>query len=109
MSGAGLGGVAPTSMLPLMPYVFHDSKAVFAALDGALGDIIRRELAAAGLHAFHRGLQNGFHHITNDVRPIETAADFAGLKIRTPGGEIAGGFLPDARRRGRHGAVQRHV
>src|SRR5438094_5177315 len=32
LSGALLGGVAPTSALPLMPFVFSDSKAVFAAL-----------------------------------------------------------------------------
>jgi TRAP-type C4-dicarboxylate transport system substrate-binding protein len=31
--------------------------------------------------------------MTNDVRPIETAADFAGLKIRSPGGEIAADFF----------------
>lgn len=93
LSGAGLGGVAPTSMLPLMPFVFRDSTAVFAALDGALGDRIRGELAGAGLHAFPRAWQNGFHHITNDVRPIETAADFAGLRIRTPGGDIAADFF----------------
>jgi tripartite ATP-independent transporter DctP family solute receptor len=93
LSGALLGGVAPTSALPLMPFVFRDSAAVFAALDGALGDAIRGELAGAGFHAFRRSLQNGFHHITTDVRPIETAADFAGLKIRTPGGEIAADFF----------------
>jgi tripartite ATP-independent transporter DctP family solute receptor len=93
MSGALLGGVAPTSSLPMLPYAFQDSAAVFAALDGALGDRIRGELAAAGLHAFRRSWQNGFHHITTDVRPIETAADFAGLKIRTPGGEIAADFF----------------
>src|SRR5216684_156238 len=50
MSGALLGGVAPTSALPLLPFAFKDSKAVFAALDGALGDIIRGELAAGGLY-----------------------------------------------------------
>ncbi len=66
---------------------------MFAALDGPLGDRIRGELAGAGFHAFRRSLQNGFHHMTNDVRPIETAADFAGLKIRTPGGEIAADFF----------------
>ena len=93
LSGALLGGVAPTSALPLMPFVFHNSAAVFAALDGALGDRIRGELAGSGLHAFRRSWQNGFHHITNDVRPIETAADFAGLKIRTPGGDIAADFF----------------
>jgi tripartite ATP-independent transporter DctP family solute receptor len=93
LSGALLGGVAPTSALPLMPFVFHDSAAVFAALDGALGDRIRGEIASAGLFAFRRSWQNGFHHITTDVRPIETAADFRGLKIRTPGGDIAADFF----------------
>ena len=93
LSGALLGGVAPTSALPLMPFAFRDSAAVFAALDGALGDIIRRELADAGLYAFRRSLQNGFHHITTSRRAIETAADFAGLKIRTPGGEFAADFF----------------
>src|SRR5260221_6420765 len=93
LSGALLGGVAPTSALPLMPFVFSDSKDVFAALDGALGDRIRRELADAGLYAFRRSWQNGFHHITTSTRPIHTAGDFAGLKIRTPGGEIAADFF----------------
>src|SRR4029077_21048756 len=63
LSGALLGGVAPTSALPLMPFVFSDSKDVFAALDSALGDRIRGELADARLHAFRRSWQNGFHHI----------------------------------------------
>jgi TRAP-type transport system periplasmic protein len=93
LSGALLGGVAPISQLPLMPFVFRDSRAVFAALDGPLGDRIRGELAAAGLFAFRRAWQNGFHHITTSRRPIERAADFAGLKIRTPGGEIAADFF----------------
>ena len=93
LSGALLGGVAPTSALPMLPFAFSDSKAVFAALDGPLGDRIRGELEAAGFHAFRRSFQNGFHHMTNDVRPIETAGDFAGLKIRSPGGEIAADFF----------------
>src|SRR5262249_10144054 len=41
MAGATLGEVAPTSALPLLPFAFRDSKTVFAALDGALGDQIR--------------------------------------------------------------------
>ena len=93
MSGALLGQVAPTSDLPLLPFTFRDNAAVFAALDGSLGDMIRGELAGAGLHAFRHGWQNGFHHITTSSRPVETAADFAGLKIRTPGGAIAADFF----------------
>ncbi|MGE5268134.1 MAG: DctP family TRAP transporter solute-binding subunit [Thiohalocapsa sp.] len=93
LSGALLGGVAPTSALPLMPFAFNDSRAVFAALDGALGERIRGELASAGLYAFRHAWQNGFHHITTSLRPIVTAADFKGLKIRTPGGDIAADFF----------------
>ncbi len=93
LSGALLGGIAPTSALPLLPFAFRDSRAVFAALDGELGDIIRHEMAQAGLHAFPRAWQNGFHHITTSMRPIHGADDFAGLKIRTPGGEIAADFF----------------
>jgi tripartite ATP-independent transporter DctP family solute receptor len=93
LSGATLGRVAPTSALPLLPFAFSSSRAVFAALDGALGDVIRGELAQAGLHAFRHSLQNGFHHITTSNRAIETAADFAGLRIRSPGGVIAADFF----------------
>jgi TRAP-type transport system periplasmic protein len=93
MAGATLGGVAPTSALPLLPFAFTASKAVFAALDGALGDRIRNELAASGLHPFRRCWQNGFHHLTTSVRPIHNADDLAGLKFRSPGGAIAADFF----------------
>ena len=93
LAGATLGGVAPSSALPLLPFTFKDNAAVFAALDGALGDVIRRELAEAGLHAFRHCWLNGFHHITTSNRPIRDADDFAGLKIRTPGGELAADFF----------------
>jgi TRAP-type transport system periplasmic protein len=93
MAGATLGEVAPTSALPLLPFAFTESKAVFAALDGALGDRIRSELAANGLHAFRHCWQNGFHHLTTSVRPIRNAADLAGLKFRSPGGAIAADFF----------------
>jgi tripartite ATP-independent transporter DctP family solute receptor len=93
MAGATLGEVAPTSALPLLPFAFRDSKAVFAALDGALGDQIRNELAQHGIHAFRHCLQNGFHHLTTSTRPIHAAADLARLKIRSPGGAIARDFF----------------
>jgi TRAP-type C4-dicarboxylate transport system substrate-binding protein len=93
MAGATLGDVAPTSALPLLPFAFRDSKAVFAALDGALGDQIRGELAQNGIHAFRHCLQNGFHHLTTSTRPINSAADLAGLKIRSPGGAISRDFF----------------
>jgi tripartite ATP-independent transporter DctP family solute receptor len=93
VAGATLGDLAPTSALPLLPFAFKDSNAVFAALDGALGDRIRSELAQHGIHAFRHCLQNGFHHLTTSTRPIRTAADLAGVRIRSPGGAIAADFF----------------
>jgi tripartite ATP-independent transporter DctP family solute receptor len=93
MAGATLGEVAPTSALPLLPFAFTQSAAVFAALDGALGDRIRDELAQNGLHAFRHCWQNGFHHLTTSVRPIRNVEDLAGLKFRSPGGAIAADFF----------------
>ncbi len=93
VAGATLGDLAPTSALPLLPFAFAHSTAVFAALDGGLGERIRGELAQHGLHAFRHCLQNGFHHLTTSTRPIDTAADLAGLKIRSPGGAIARDFF----------------
>jgi len=93
VAGATLGEVAPTSTLPLLPFAFRASKAVFAALDGALGDQIRNELAQNGIYAFRHCLKNGFHHLTTSARPIHAASDLAGLKIRSPGGAIARDFF----------------
>jgi TRAP-type transport system periplasmic protein len=93
MAGATLGEVAPSSALPLLPFAFTESTAVFAALDGALGDRIRNELAENGLHAFRHCWQNGFHHLTTSLRPIRTADDLAGLRFRSPGGAIAADFF----------------
>jgi TRAP-type C4-dicarboxylate transport system substrate-binding protein len=91
VSGAGLSGIAPSSALPLLPFAFKDSAAVFGALDGELGETIRGELSRAGLHTIGF-LQNGFHHITTSTRPIHGVADLAGLKIRSPGGAITADF-----------------
>jgi TRAP-type transport system periplasmic protein len=93
LSGALLGELAPSSVLPMMPLAFSDSQAVLAALDGALGDRIRGELAQHGVHAFRHTLQNGFHHLTTTSRPIRSAADLQGLKIRSPGGALADDFF----------------
>jgi tripartite ATP-independent transporter DctP family solute receptor len=93
VAGATLGDLAPTSALPLLPFAFGDSSAVFAALDGALGDRIRGELAGHGIHAFRHSMQNGFHHLTTSTGPIRGPDDLKGLKIRSPGGAIAGDFF----------------
>jgi tripartite ATP-independent transporter DctP family solute receptor len=69
-----------------LPFLVQD-RAHMARIDA---EIVQASLAPL---AAEQGLQvistweNGFRQITNSVRPINTPADLAGLKIRTPSSE----------------------
>jgi tripartite ATP-independent transporter DctP family solute receptor len=84
LGGNVFGPLVPVSEMPGLPFVFKTPADVFAALDGEVGNYIRKELLAAGLYAFRLGFDNGFHQITTSTRPIESIDDVYGLKIRTP-------------------------
>jgi tripartite ATP-independent transporter DctP family solute receptor len=69
-----------------MPYLVKDRKHM-AAIEK---EIVWPKLAPA---AKAKGLQlvsvweNGYRHLTNNVRPIDKPADLGGIKLRTPKGE----------------------
>ncbi len=84
IGGNVFGPLVPVSEMPGLPFTFGNSAEVFAALDGELGDYIRAELSAAGIYAFRRGFENGFHQLTTSTLPVRTVDDLAGMKIRTP-------------------------
>lgn len=68
-----------------MPYLVRD-RAHMRAIEDA---VVWPELAPLSEAAGYRIIsiwENGFRHVTNNVRPIETPADLAGVKLRTPGG-----------------------
>jgi TRAP-type C4-dicarboxylate transport system substrate-binding protein len=58
-------------------------------MQGPLGDHLRDEMAAKGIHGFRHGvLENGFRHIVSLDRPVRTAADLAGYRMRIPAGRM---------------------
>lgn len=68
-----------------MPYLVRDRAHMRAIED----DVVWPELAPLSEAAGYRIVsvwENGFRHVTNNIRPIETPADLAGVKLRTPGG-----------------------
>ena len=86
-------------------------------MDGELGKFVRTQIAAkAGLVAMDRMWDLGFRQITTSTKPIKTAADLVGLKIRVPGraqpGDAVqgaeGGAAVDAVHRGLFGAADPH-
>ena len=65
------------------PYLFVSREHVAKALDGELGQKLAKPLEDQNIK--HLGYwENGFRQITNNIRPINTPADLAGIKLRTP-------------------------
>jgi tripartite ATP-independent transporter DctP family solute receptor len=68
-----------------MGFVFADYAQVWPAMDGDLGAFVRKQIEAkAGLVPMDRMWDLGFRQVTTSNRPVRTAADLEGLKLRTP-------------------------
>ena len=83
----GLGGVFdaidPKLGVVTLPFLFKDSKAVHAYLDGPGGAALFRLGADRGYRLLG-ALDSGFRNFASSKGPIGTPADLKGLKIRTP-------------------------
>ncbi|HEY2337257.1 MAG TPA: TRAP transporter substrate-binding protein DctP, partial [Burkholderiales bacterium] len=84
MAGNVWGPLVPGTEMPGLPFTFKNSREVFVALDSDMGDHIRGEMAAKGIHQFRLGFDNGFHQLTTRTRPIRTVEDLKNMPIRTP-------------------------
>jgi len=70
-----------------LPFLFADRADVARLLDGEIGEKLRRSMREkVGLEVLAYG-EMGFRQITNNVRPITTPQDLAGIKIRVPGSQ----------------------
>ncbi|MEH2541420.1 MULTISPECIES: TRAP transporter substrate-binding protein [unclassified Bradyrhizobium] len=76
--------LVPVAAINAVGFAFADYDQVWKAMDGPLGAHVRAAMAKVGLHAFEKMWDNGFRQITSGARPIETAKDMDGLKIRVP-------------------------
>ncbi len=63
------------------PFIFKNFSDVDRILDGNIGKGILSKFRDANLIGFHF-LENGFRNLTNSVRPVHSAKDLKGLKIR---------------------------
>jgi len=87
--GSLLGPLAPAFEIQSVPFAFTSEAQVYALMDGAIGDYLREHLASQGIYAVPCGLMdNGFRQISTIDRPVKTADDVAGLRIRVPEGRI---------------------
>ncbi len=70
-----------------MPYLFANKEQAYAVLDGEVGRSLLDTLESSSLKGLAYA-ERGFRDITNSVRPIKTAEDLKGLKIRVMENEI---------------------
>lgn len=70
-----------------LPFLFSNYDEVDAKLDGDAGKAIGEVVESMGLHLLGIA-ENGFRHVTNSVRPIESVKDMNGLKIRVAGSTL---------------------
>src|SRR5687768_13746129 len=85
LMGGIMGRLVPAAEIQGVPFAFSTHQQVHAANDGRLGEYIGRECAAKGIHRFQYGLlENGFRQISMLEKPIRSAADLAGVRMRVP-------------------------
>ncbi|OYX14963.1 MAG: ABC transporter substrate-binding protein [Rhizobiales bacterium 32-66-8] len=79
-----LSTLVPNASVSGIGFAFPDYDTVWKAMDGELGAYVRGQIAKSGLVAMDKIWDNGFRQITTSNRPIQTAEDLKGLKIRVP-------------------------
>ncbi len=70
-----------------MPYLFATNEEAYEVLDGEIGQELLGTLEEAGLKGLAYA-ERGFRNVTTSVRPINSAADLKGLKLRVMENEV---------------------
>jgi len=85
LSGLILATLVPVASISGIGFAFNDYDAVWRAMDGELGALIRTEIARGNqIVAMERIWDNGFRQITTSTKPILTPGDLDGFKMRVP-------------------------
>ncbi len=80
IGGGSFQSVEPKFGIEALPYAWPTHEAAYNALDGDLGAHLLALLEKQGIVGL--SWENGFRHLTNNIRPIEKPEDLKGLKIR---------------------------
>lgn len=79
---ASLSGFDQDYMILDLPYLFENEEQAYSVLDGPFGQNLLEGLEASNIKGLVYG-ENGFRHITNNIRPVHTPDDIEGQKMRT--------------------------
>ena len=89
MMGPLIGALVPAMQIQGLPFAFEGSGEAHAALDGPLGNHLRKEAQTKGIHLMPFGaLENGMRHICSVKKKVKAPEDLAGYRMRVPAGKI---------------------
>ena len=84
-----LSTLVPSAAIDNVGFAFNDSETVYAAVDGAVGDLVRADIMKRGLYPMRAIWSSGFRQVTTNSKPINTPESMKGLLIRVPESPIA--------------------
>lgn len=91
MMGPIIGALVPAMEIQGLPFAFERSEKAHAALDGSLGNHLRKEAESKGICLLPYGaLENGLRHICSVTKTVRGPGDLAGYRMRVPAGRILG-------------------
>lgn len=79
-SGPIMNFVSDFAVLDL-PFLFNDRESAVNILEGEIGEELFEQLRDIGIIGLSWG-ENGFRHVTNSIKPVETPDDLKGLSMR---------------------------
>ena len=84
LSGLILATLVPVASINGIGFAWKSYDQIWPAMDGELGAHVRGAIARSGLVAFDKMWDNGYRQITSSTKPINTADNLKGFKIRVP-------------------------
>lgn len=83
ITGGLLSASRPRLAVLELPFLFRDFDHVWSVFDSDIGIDLATEFEAEGIKVL-AWVGNGFRAISNSVRPLNSVADMAGLRLRMP-------------------------
>lgn len=77
-----LGSLIPNAQITGLAFAFPNYDSVWAAVDGQLGEWVRKEIQKSSLFALETIWDNGFRQMTSGRKPIISPADLVDFKMR---------------------------